>query len=97
MIGYGILVFVMGFSLGQIVNYLLWLIPIGTLMTCTGVFFFFKMTNLSKEFTKDPSDDILTYFWNAIVLKLWTFIFMLWMISMNIILLLRIVASGTLR
>ncbi len=90
MIGYGILVFVLGFSLGQILNtYLLWLIPIGTLMTFTGVFFFFKMTNLKKEFTKDPSDDILTYFWNVIALKLWTFIFMLWMISMYIILLME--------
>jgi hypothetical protein len=88
LIGYGILVFVVGFFAGQFWTfYLQWLIPIGTIMTFTGVFFFFKTTNLTEEFTKDKNEDVLTYFWNVIVLKLWTFIFMLWMIPMNIALL----------
>ena len=90
MIGYGILVFVVGFFAGQfLTTYLQWLIPIGTLMTFTGVFFYFKTTSLTEEFTKNRNDDVLTYFWNVIVLKLWTFIFMLWMIPMNIVLLTR--------
>jgi hypothetical protein len=90
LVGYGILVFVIGFFAGQfLIGYLQWLIPIGTIMTFTGAFFFFKTTSLNAEFTKDKDDDILTYFWDVIVLKLWTFIFMLWMIPMNIILFTR--------
>lgn len=89
LIGFGILLFVIGVFVGRIwIHDLQWLIPIGTLMTITGVFFFFKTTNLNDEFTKDKNEDILTYFWNVIVLKFWTFIFMLWMIPMNIIFLL---------
>jgi hypothetical protein len=88
LIGYGILVFVVGFFAGQFwTPYLLWLIPIGTIMTFTGVFFFFKTTNLTDEFTKRKNDDVLTYFWNVLVLKLWTFMFMVWMITMNVVLL----------
>lgn len=90
LIGYGILVFVVGFFAGQLLTaYLQWLIPMGTAMTFIGVFFFFKTTNLTVEFSKNPGDDILTYFWNVIVLKLWVLIFILWMIPMNIILLAR--------
>jgi hypothetical protein len=88
LIGYGILVFVVGFFAGQLLTaYLQWLIPMGTAMTFIGVFFFFKTTNLTVEFSKKKDDDILTYFWNVIVLKIWTLVFMLWMIPMNIILL----------
>jgi mannose/fructose/N-acetylgalactosamine-specific phosphotransferase system component IIC len=88
LIGYGILVFIFGFFAGQFLfTYLQFLIPIGTLVTFTGVFFYFKTTNLINEFTKYRNEDILTYFWNVIVLKLWTFIFVLWMITVNIILL----------
>lgn len=90
LIGYGILVFVVGFFTGQFWTvHLQWLIPIGTIMTFTGVFFFFKTTNLTDEFTKKKNDEFFTYFWNVIVLKLWTLIFVLWMIPMNIILLTR--------
>jgi hypothetical protein len=85
LIGYGILVFLIGFYTRQfLTENLQWLIPIGTLMTFTGVFFFFKTTNLTDEFTKNKNDDILTYFWNVIALKFWTFILILWMITMNI-------------
>lgn len=61
--------------------------PIGSLMTFAGVFFFFKDTNLNEQFREPDHEDVLTYFWNVIVLKLWTFIFVLWMIVMNLMLL----------
>jgi hypothetical protein len=87
MIGYGILIFVIGFCSGQIVHtYLLAFIPIGSLITFTGAFFFLRMTDLNEEFTMNKNEDLLTYFWNVIALKLWTSIFMLWMLIMNIIL-----------
>lgn len=90
LIGYGILIFSLGFFLGlHWIKFLQLLMPLGSLMTFVGVFFFFKETNLNIEFTKHPKDDILTYFWNVIVLKFWTFVFIVWMISMNLILLTR--------
>lgn len=88
--GYGILIFVVGFFAGLFwINYIQWLIPVGTIMTFTGVFFFFRTTNLSDEFAWDKEEDLLTYFWNVVVLKFWTFIFILWMIPMNVLLLTR--------
>lgn len=85
-IGYGILVFSIGFFVGlNWLKYLQLLMPIGSLMTFLGVFCFFKDTNLSEQFRKAPHEDVLTYFWNVIVLKLWTFIFVLWMITMDLI------------
>lgn len=38
---------------------------------------------------EDSNDDILTYFWNVIVLKRWTYIFLVWLISMNLTLILK--------
>ncbi len=87
LIGYGILVFLVGFFFGlHWLRYLQLLMPIGSLMTFIGVFFFLKDTNWTDQFKKDPREDVLTYFWNVIVLKLWTFIFVLWMISMDLLL-----------
>jgi hypothetical protein len=88
LIGFGILTFVFGYALGfYLTRYFQLLIPIGTSLTFIGVYYFFKHTNLIEEFSKKPHEDMLTYFWNAIVLKLWTSIFILWMIGMNIFLL----------
>ncbi len=90
MIGFGILIFLIGFAVGlSWISYLQWLMPAGSIMTFTGVFFFFKTTNLQEEFARGRNEDFLTYFWNVLVLKIWTFIFMLWMISMNLMLLTR--------
>lgn len=90
LIGYGILVFVTGFFFGLFwIKYLQLLMPVGSLMTFIGVFFFFKDTKLSDQFTKNPKDDVLTYFWDVIVLKFWTFIFVLWMISMDLVMMFR--------
>jgi hypothetical protein len=86
-IGYGILVFSIGFFSGlNWIKYLQLLMPIGSLMTFVGVFYFFKDTNLNDQFRKADNEDVLTYFWNVIVLKFWTFVFVLWMISMDLIL-----------
>jgi hypothetical protein len=68
-------------------KYLQLLIPIGSALTFTGVFYFFKDTNLAEQFRKDDNEDILTFFWNVVVLKLWTGIFIVWMIVMNMLLL----------
>lgn len=85
--GYGILLFSVGFFLGiHWIKYLQLLMPVGSLFTFAGVFFFFKDTDLTEQFRKDPNDDALTYFWDVIVLKLWTSIFVLWMLVMNIVL-----------
>jgi hypothetical protein len=84
------LVFSIGFFLGiHWIKYLQFLMPLGSLMTFFGVFFFFKVTNLEDQFKKHPGQDMLTYFWNVIVLKLWTFIFVLWMITMDLTLISR--------
>jgi hypothetical protein len=88
LIGFGILIFLIGFILGSFwIEYFQWLIPVGTIMTFLGLFYFIKITDLVAEFTKDKHEDILTYFWNVLVLKIWTFIFILWMIITNLILL----------
>jgi hypothetical protein len=85
LIGYGILVFSIGFFLGvHWIKYLQLLMPLGSLMTFLGVIYFFKETNLEDQFKKHPREDMLTYFWNVIVLKLWTSIFVLWMITMDL-------------
>src|SRR5690606_7540630 len=73
LIGYGILVFLIGFVAGvNWIKYLQLLIPVGSLMTFFGVFYFLKQTNLQEEFRMNPKDDVLTYFWDVLVLKLWT-------------------------
>jgi hypothetical protein len=85
LIGFGILIFSLGFFLGlHWIKLLQLLMPFGSVLTFTGVFYFFKETNLAVEFTKDPKDDVLTFFWNVVVLKFWTFVFVVWMIFMNI-------------
>jgi len=84
LIGYGILVFLVGFLGLHLIEYVQLLMPVGSLLTFIGVFFFFKDTKLSDQFRKEPGEDALTYFWNVIVLKLWTFIIVVWMISMNL-------------
>ena len=90
LIGYGILVFLIGFFLGvNWIKSLQLLIPIGSLMTVFGVFYFLKQTNLQGEFREDPKDDVLTYFWDVLVLKLWTCMFLIWMIVMNWMLITR--------
>jgi hypothetical protein len=84
-IGYGILVFSIGFFLGlNWLKYLQLLMPIASLVTFIGVFYFFKDTNLNEQFRKPDNEDVLTYFWNVIVPKFWTVIFVLWMISMDL-------------
>jgi len=86
LIGYGILVFVGGFVLGLAVNkYFQLLIPIGTISTYLGIIIFFRTTNLKAEFEFSKDEDFLTYFWNKIVLKFWTFVFSIWMLILNMI------------
>ena len=86
-IGYGILIFLIGFFLGLYwIKYLQIAILIGSGLTFVGIFFFFNSLKLTDQFRKDPSDDFLTYFWNVIVLRFWTFIIAIWMILMSVIL-----------
>ncbi|HEY0656048.1 MAG TPA: hypothetical protein VGD65_23095 [Chryseosolibacter sp.] len=88
LIGYGILIFALGFFLGIfLMKYLQMLMPVGSLITFIGVFYFFRKTDLNEQFRKDPTDDFLTYFWDVIVLKLWTAIFVIWMLVMDLVLL----------
>lgn len=90
LVGVGIILFLVGFFLGEY-----WmegfhlLIPLGTVCTLTGIFYFFKTTDWVVEFTKDPQDDLITYFWNVLALKIWTFLLTLWMLVMCIELILR--------
>ncbi|MBL0745961.1 hypothetical protein [Chryseolinea lacunae] len=90
LIGYGILLFLIGFFTGMFwIKYLQLLVPIGTLMTFTGIFFYFKEGHFATGFARGPKEDGLTYFWNTIVLKFWTFCFVIWMISANVTLIVR--------
>lgn len=90
LIGYGILVFSIGFFIGvHWIKYVQLLMPLGSISTFIGVFYFLKNTNLTTEFTMNPKDDILTYFWNVIVLKLWTLTFVFWMVVMDLTLISR--------
>jgi len=88
LIGYGILIFLIGFFAGvHWLKYFQWLIFPGAIMTFFGIYFFFKYTDLAEKFAPgkiDDLDDALTYFWNVVVLKLWTFIIAVWMIVMVI-------------
>lgn len=87
LIGYGILVFLFGFFGGTFwFKHLQWLILVGASMTFSGIYFFFKRTDLWAEFAFN-GDDFLTYFWNVLALKIWTLIFALWMIVMVLTLL----------
>ena len=88
LIGYGILIFVIGYIVGYAwVKPLQYLILLGTMMTYTGTIFFFKETDLKQEFKVEKGEDAMTYFWNKIVLKFWTFIFLVWMFCASMILL----------
>lgn len=90
LIGYGILTFMAGIILGLSVSkYFQFFIILGSLSSFLGTYYFFKTVNLREEFRKNPKDDILTYFWNAIVFKFWTFTFLIMMI-MSIIFILRV-------
>jgi len=85
LIGYGILVFTIGFFFGLLwFQHLQLLMPIGSLSTFVGIVYFFKDTNLHEQFRRPHNEDVLTYFWNVIVLKFWTLVFVLWMISMDL-------------
>lgn len=85
LIGFGILIFLTGFVLSSFgVIAFQWLIPLGAIMNFLGIYFFFKSIDLGKEFEFKTGDDFLTYFWNVLVLKIWTFIFSVWMVIMII-------------
>jgi hypothetical protein len=82
LIGYGILIFVLGNCMWALcLGRFAWFMHLGSILTFIGVFYFFKDTDLQEQFRKDPKEDVLTYFWNVIVLKLWTGIFVLIMIA----------------
>lgn len=88
LIGYGVLTFAVGYIVGYAwVKPLQYLILVGTLMTYSGIISFFKETDLNQEFKAEKGEDAMTYFWNRIVLKVWTFIFMVWMLFASTILL----------
>jgi len=90
LIGYGILVFSIGFFVGVLwIRYVQLLMLFGSISTFLGVFYYLKNTNLAAEFAMNPKDDILTYFWNVIVLKLWTLTFVIWMLVMDLTLISR--------
>jgi hypothetical protein len=79
------LTFSIGFFVGIFwIRYLQVLMPLGSISTFVGVFYYLRNTNMRTAFDKDPKDDILTYFWNVIVLKFWTFTFVIWMIIMDV-------------
>jgi hypothetical protein len=86
-IGSGIIVFLTGFIIGiHWIKYFQILMSVGFLITSIGIFYFFKDTNLTEQFRKDRREDILTYFWNVLFFNVETFIFVVWMITMNLIL-----------
>lgn len=83
LVGCGILVFLFGFFGSTYwVENLQWLILIGSSMTLLGIYFFFKETDLFLEFSRNKNDDVLTYFWSKLALKIWTLIFAVWMVVM---------------
>gem|GEM_PF-7088716 len=43
---------------------------LGTSMTFSGFYFFFRYTDLFVEFSYSTSKDFLTYFWNKPALKI---------------------------
>ncbi|MEP2671558.1 MAG: hypothetical protein ABJH04_21315 [Cyclobacteriaceae bacterium] len=78
LIGYGILVFWIG-EFGAIwIEFLSPIKLIGFAMTSYGIYVWFKTKRFADEFRYE-NEDVLTYFWNKIVLKLWTFILYTWM------------------
>jgi hypothetical protein len=93
LIGYGILVFVAGFAGGLAWSrYIQLLMPVGSIFTFIGVVYFLIDLDLNEEFPNarmDDIDDVLRYFWNYIVLKFWTSIFVFWMIVMLLMLPIR--------
>jgi hypothetical protein len=90
LIGFGVLVFAMGYIAGIAWNrYFQLLIPVGFLMTQSGTILYLKYTNLKEEFKINPKESPLTYFWNVIVLKMWTIILLLMMAMVNLSLLIN--------
>jgi hypothetical protein len=79
LIGYGILVYIVG-VFGFIWSRLFdWLALTGIIMTFTGIIFYFKTTK-KEEMFPSAKEDALTYFWNVIVLKLWVGMIAMFMI-----------------
>lgn len=80
----GIIVFLLGFVIGSFwFSIFQWLIPVGTIITFLGVFYYLKTTDFEKEFEFKKGEGVLEYFWNVLALKIWTLIISLWMIFMN--------------
>ena len=79
-IGFGILIFFLGGFGAYWLNSLVVLKLLGFLSTTYGIIKWFKATTLSEEFQKEEGEDLLTYFWNKILLQLWTFILYSWML-----------------
>lgn len=82
LVSMGILLFFAGLIIRSVYQFV-WLIPLATALTLTGIVQFFRVTDFRTEFIFDVRDDIMTYFWNVIVLKLWSFIFIVWMLAEN--------------
>jgi len=78
---FGSAIALMGYIIGHNwVQYFQWFIPLGTFIVFLGIYYFFKTVDLAKEFEFKDDDDFLAYFWNVLVLKIWTFIIFIWMI-----------------
>ena len=87
LIGYGILIFVLGFILGLLVHPAFQLLlPLGSVATYTGVFLYFRQKNVFIALRREQSEDVIFYFFNKIILKLWVLVFMAGMLAMNLML-----------
>lgn len=84
LIGYGILIFFIALVTFYWFPFMKYFIPIGTILTYYGSFLFLKNTNLREEFKFENGMGFLTYFWDKLALKIWTIIFLLSMLGVNL-------------
>lgn len=76
----GVVVFFMGYTL-MFISYGLFqfLEPIGTLISSIAIIKWLRKPGLREKFQRDEGEDGLTYFWNKLAIKLWSFILFLYM------------------
>ena len=67
--------------------------PIGTLISIYALIQWFRSSGLGNKFTREKGEDGLTYFWNKIVIRLWSGMFFAFMFLSTLTYLLQIISN----
>ena len=88
----GFSIFLLGhFSELVSLEFLEFLQIVGSLIALGSIVLWFMTPNFSEKFKREKGEDALTYFWNKIVIRLWSGMFLMFMWGSTLTYLLRVV------